>query len=402
MATTQPTILQIVPELDTGGAELSTIEIAQAIVAGGGRALVASEGGDMAAEIGAVGGELIFFRAATKLPLNMWFNAGRLKRIIIEENVSLVHARSRAPAWSGYWATKDGEIPFVTTYHGAYSEKNRFKKFYNQIMASGNLVIANSQYTSDLVQSRYATPAEKLRVVYRGLDAELYDRDAISSERADTLRRKWGIDPSKRIILNVARLTHWKGQSVIIEAAQKLKSEGKLDDVVFVFAGSAQSHVRYEVNLRAEIKSANLESHFYFAGHVGDIPAALAISYLAVVASTQPEAFGRAAAEAQAMACPIISTNIGAPPETVRAIPNCSANEVTGWLIPPSDSSALAGAIAEALALTPEGHSAIGARGRTHVAANFSLENMKLRTLSVYDELLGTDLAAKFGEKTRG
>ncbi len=402
MASTQPTILQIVPELDTGGAELSTIEIVEAIVAGGGRALVASEGGDMAARIGEVGGELIFFRAATKLPLSMWLNAGRIKKIIAEENVSLVHARSRAPAWSGYWATKDTNIPFVTTYHGAYSEKNRFKKFYNEIMACGKLVIANSQYTSNLVQSRYGTSSDKLRVVYRGLDAAHYDREAISADRIEMLRSNWNIGTDKRIVLNVARLSHWKGQAVIIEAARQLKAEGKLDNVVFVFAGSAQSHVRYEENLRSQIADADLDAHFRFAGHVDDVPAALAMSYLAVVASTQPEAFGRAAAEAQAMACPVISTNIGAPPETVCALPNCSANETTGWLIPPSDSAALASAIAEALALTPDRHSAIGARGRAHVATNFSLENMKLRTLDVYDELLGTDLATNLRQKSRG
>ncbi len=400
MASTQPTILQIVPELDTGGAELSTIEIAEAIVAGGGRALVASEGGDMAAKIGSVGGELIFFPAASKSPWTIWRNARRLQRIVAEENVTLLHARSRAPAWSTYFAAQRTGLPFVTTYHGAYSEKNSLKKRYNEVMAKGDIVIANSKYTSELVQSRYGTPENRLHVIYRGLDPERYDPDAISSERVAKLRSQWNIKAGQRIVLNVARLTHWKGQPVIIEAAQKLKSQGKLENVVFVFAGSHQKHAHYETTLRQKISDSGLNEHFRFAGHVNDVPAALAAAYLSVVASTQPEAFGRAAAEAQAMMCPVISTNIGAPPETVRAQPHHPADATTGWLIPPSDSSALANAISEALALTPKAHLAIGSRGRAHVAQNFSLDGMKLKTLEVYDALLNTDLAATFRRNT--
>lgn len=398
MAPRRPTILQIIPELDTGGAELSSIEIAEAIVSGGGRALIASEGGEMAAQVSGVGGELIFFPAATKNPWSIWRNATRLQKLITDENVDLLHARSRAPAWSTWIASQRENLPFVTTYHGAYSEKNALKKRYNEVMAQGDIVIANSQYTSNLVQSRYGTAESKLRVVYRGLDPERYNRKAIDDQRIAKLKTAWKIAPNQRIVLNVARLTHWKGQPVIIDAAKRLKADGLLEDVVFVFAGSHQSRTRYDSQLKDKISDAGLQSHFRFAGHVDDVPAALATAFLSVVASTEPEAFGRAAAEAQAMECPVVSTNIGAPPETVLAKPAYDAEKVTGWLIPPSDSQALASVIAEALSLSPEASKAMGQRGRVHVATNFSLNAMKLKTLNVYDELLGSQMSEKFTE----
>lgn len=389
-----PTILQIIPELDTGGAELSTVEIADAIVRAGGRALVLSEGGRLASRIAAAGGEFVPFAAATKNPVRILWNASKIRRMIEREGVDLVHARSRAPAWSALIAARRAGKPFVTTYHGAYNEKTRLKRAYNAVMAEGDTVIANSRYTKQLIIDRYGTPEDRIRVVYRGIDGETFDPETVSAERKAELLVRWNATPDTRIILQPARLTAWKGQSTLIEAARRLHAEGRLGNALVVLAGDAQGREAYRRRLEEEIRAAGLEGRVTLPGHVDDIPAALAVSHLAIVASIEPEAFGRVATEAQAMGCPVIATDIGAPPETVAAAPNVGPEEVTGWLVPPGNPERLAEAMGEALSLSPEARRAQGDRARARVLTNFSLTTMRLDTLDVYDRLLGTHLRA--------
>lgn len=394
----RPTILQIIPELETGGAELSTIEIAAAIVDAGGRALVLSEGGRMAAQLANVGAEFIPFPAASKNPLTMWLNARRIEAMIEKENISLVHARSRAPAWSAERAARRAGVAFVTTYHGAYNEKSKIKNFYNSIMASGDVVIANSKYTSTLIQSRYGTPESKIHIIYRGLDGSHYDPDAISEARRQALREAWQVTPDTRVILQTARLTAWKGQRVIIAAAERLKAMGLLDQAVVVLAGDAQGRTDYVKGLEQQIHSAGLGGQVRLVGHVDDVPAALSLAHAAVVASIEPEAFGRAATEAQAMRCPVIATDIGAPPETVVSKARAGDGSWTGWLVAANDAAALANALAEALQMPDDERAALGDRARRHVLQSFSLAQMRRQTLAAYDSLLGSDLAARLTE----
>ncbi len=396
MAKKRPTILQIIPELDTGGAELSTVEIADAIVRAGGRAIVLSEGGRLAPRISAVGGEFRPFAAATKNPLRILWNAHAIRRLIRQEGVDLVHARSRAPAWSALIAARRAGKPFVTTYHGAYNEKSRAKNIYNSVMARGDIVIANSGYTKNLVMTRYGTPEDRIRIVYRGVDGDIFDPAAISEDRKAALRAAWGATPETRIILQPARLTAWKGQSTVIEAARRLHEAGNFADALVVLAGDAQGRDAYRRELEAQIEAAGLNGKVILPGHVDDIPAALAVSHLAIVASTEPEAFGRVGTEAQVMGCPVIATDIGAPPETVAAPPNVAAGEATGWLVPPGDAARLAEAMAEALSLDPEARKAQGDRARSRVLTHFSLKAMRLETLGVYDSLLGTRLQSVY------
>lgn len=396
MAGKRPTILQIIPELDTGGAELSAVEIADAIVRAGGRALVLSEGGRLAPRITAAGGEFVPFPAATKNPLRLLWNAHAIRRMIAAEGVDLVHARSRAPAWSALIAARRAGKPFVTTYHGAYNEKTRLKRAYNAVMAKGDVVIANSAYTKRLIETRYATPPERIRVIYRGVDGTTFDPALIADQRKAALRASWGAGPATRIVLQPARLTAWKGQSTLIEAARRLERDGRLHDTLIVLAGDAQGRDAYRQRLEREIADAGLEGKVILPGHVTDMPAALAVASLAVVASIEPEAFGRVATEAQVMGCPVIATDIGAPPETVAAPPRAAPSEATGWLVPPGDAERLAAAMAEALALSPEAAVAMHSRSRARVLQHFSLEQMRLETLDVYDGLLGTRLKASY------
>lgn len=392
----RPTILQIVPRLDTGGAELTTIEITEAIVAAGGRALVVTEGGRMAGEIGKRGGVLIEMPAATKNPIEMIGNARRLGALIMRESVDLVHARSRAPAWSALRAARATGKPFVTTYHGAYNETNAFKRLYNSVMARGDLVIANSHYTAGIVKARYATPDARLRVIHRGVDVRTYDPARVAAERVAAMRTRWGLTASDRVVLQAARLTSWKGQVTLIEAAARLARDGGLGDAVFILAGDAQGRNAYRDGLLQQIADLGLSKSVRLAGHCDDMPAAYALAAVTVVASIEPEAFGRTAAEAQAMGCPVIATAIGAPPETVLAEPGTPKTERTGWLYPPGDADKLAAGIAEALALSGEERRLWAARARAHAIHNFSLAAMQSATLAVYDELLQTALAPAF------
>lgn len=396
MTVSRPTILQIIPELDTGGAELSTVEIADAIVNAGGRAIVLSEGGRLAPKLADAGAEFVPFPAATKNPLTILWNARRIAAIIRRENVDLVHARSRAPAWSALLAARQTERPFVTTYHGAYKESGRLKNWYNSVMARGDLVIANSRYTAGLVRARHGTPDERIHVIYRGVDGTRFDPATVSPQRIEALRSRWGVAPPQKVILNAGRLTRWKGQGVIIEAARLLQESGRLNDTVVILAGDAQGRTDYAEQLAAEISAANLGEVVRMVGHVDDMPAAFGAADIAVVASIEPEAFGRAAAEAQIMRCPVISTDIGAPPETVLATPRVPQADRTGWLVPPGDAKQLAACLSEALELSPEARREMGERARDHVLSSFTLQAMKQQTLDVYDRLLNSRLASAF------
>lgn len=393
LAPKRPTILQIIPDLDTGGAERTTVEIAAAITAAGGRALVLSRGGRLEGELATAGGELIRFPAGSKNPIRMLLNARSIAALIAREHVDLVHARSRAPAWSALLAARRTGRPLVTTYHGAYNETNAAKKAYNAVMAKGDAVIANSRYTARLVTERYGTAAERLVVIYRGVDGARFDPACVSPERVAAMRSAWGLNATERAVLLAARLTGWKGQAVAIEAVRRMQQAGTLSDAVLILAGDAQGRTAYVEALQQAIDAAGLAGRVRLVGHVADMPAAFQAAHVALVASTEPEAFGRTATEAQAMACPVIATRLGAPPETVLAAPTVDPDQITGWLVSAADPDELAAALATALRLSAAARRQIGDRARRHVLAGFSLETMQRQTLAVYDRLIGTDLA---------
>jgi glycosyltransferase involved in cell wall biosynthesis len=207
------------------------------------------------------------------------------------------------------------------------------------------------------------------------------------------VRRRWGVGPDKRVVLHAARLTPWKGQRFVIAAAAQLAKQRSLDDIVFVLAGDAQRRNTYRSSLMKQIQAAGLADRVLLVGHEDDMAAAFRAAHVAVVASIEPEAFGRAATEAQVIGTPVIATDIGAPPETVLGRPGVEAERATGWLVPPEDAERLAAAIAEASSMSPEERSRMGARARNHVMKSFSLKQMKQQTLQVYDSLLGTHMA---------
>lgn len=377
------TVLQIIPRLDAGGAERTTLDVAEALVRAGARALVASEGGRLASELQAIGGVLLPFPAAAKNPLAMLFNVRKLARLIISERVDLVHARSRAPAWVSLGACRIAERPFVTTFHGAYGGASKLKLRYNSVMARGDVVIANSQFTADMIVRLYPQARDRLRVIPRGANLRTFSPAAVERARVARLREAWGVAPHERIVLVAARLTAWKGQKILIEAARLLQGQG-FDDVRFILAGDAQGRDNYVKELDALIQKGSLEGVVSRVGHCADMPAALLIATVLAVPSIEPEAFGRVAVEAQAMGAMVVVSDLGAVPETVLAPPQAAPESRTGWRVPAGDPSALAETLMTVLSLGATAREAIARRARAHVESQFSLEKMTGETLMAY------------------
>ena len=376
------TVLQVIPALETGGAERATIDIAAALARRGDRALVASAGGRLCEELEQVGGTHVPVSLGSKNPIRIGTAALSLAGLVRAERVDLVHARSRAPAWAAWLSCRRIGVPFVTTFHGIYSERNRIKHTYNSVMARGDVVIANSEYTARLIKSRYGTPDTRVAVIPRGTDLLRFRPESVASERRQALRAAWGLKGNERVVLNLARLTGWKGQKVLIAATALLAPS----DVTVVLAGDAQGRSQYRQELEDLIGAHGLMHRVRLVGHCDDAPAALALADVAVIASIQPEAFGRTAIEASAMGVPVVATALGATTETVLAPPHCAEGDRTGWLVPPSDASALASAIASALALSATERRALAVRAKRQ-AMHFTTEAMQAATLAVYDRL---------------
>nr|WP_282449307.1 glycosyltransferase family 4 protein [Roseibium sp. CAU 1639] len=385
----QTTILQVIPDLNSGGAERTTLDVAKAIVAAGGTALVVSQGGQMVSDLTASGAEHIVMPVKSKNPLTLWKNAGRLAELIRTRDVNVIHARSRAPAWSSLWAARRTNTPFVTTYHGTYNQNNALKAWYNSVMARGDAVIANSHFIAGLVADRHPFAKDRIAVIQRGSDLKGLDPANVSALRRQALKDQWGIPSGHPVIVNMARLTAWKGQKVLIEAMAHLM-DAELGKPLAILAGDAQGRDGYVAELKNLIAEHDLQDRVRLVGHCADVPAAMALADLAVVASTEPEAFGRAAVEAQAASVPVIVSDLGAVPETVLAPPQVGEEDRTGWRVPPGDAAALATAIRQALQQAPEWKKQMTDRALAHVRQNFSVETMCAKTLEVYEGLLAT------------
>jgi glycosyltransferase involved in cell wall biosynthesis len=381
------TVLQIIPRLDAGGAERTTIDIAAALAEAGARPLVACEGGRLVSELQAKGGVWVPFPAGTKNPLKMAINVRRLADIVAAEQVDILHARSRAPAWVALGAARRTQTPFVTTYHGAYAGGSKLKLLYNSVMARGDVVIANSAYTAGLIANAYGFARERTAIIHRGADLRHFSRAAVDTARVQKMRKSWKVAPEERVVLLAARLTGWKGQKVLIEAARLLTARG-VTDVRFILAGDDQGRTGYVRELDAAIEKAGLQGIVMRVGHVADMPAALAAATALAVPSTEPEAFGRSAVEAQAMGTPVVVTDLGAVPETVLSPPSVRGDQRTGWTIPPNDPQALADTLEAILAMGAAARDALAERARAHVEAAFGLERMCGRTLEIYARLL--------------
>ncbi|MCO6416914.1 glycosyltransferase family 4 protein [Siccirubricoccus sp. KC 17139] len=366
------TVLQVLPALVSGGVERGTLEIAEAIIAAGGRALVASAGGPMVAGLEALGARHVTLPLATKNPARILANARALARLARAEGVRILHARSRAPAWSALLAARRAGAGFVTTYHGTYNEGFPGKRLYNSVMARGDRVIAISEFIAAHIRARHGVPAARLRVIPRGVDPRAFSPASVPAERLAALRAAWGVPEGRQVVMLPGRLTRWKGQGVLLEAMARLPG-----DALALLVGEGG----YRAELEARIAARGLGNRAKLAGQTEDMPAALLLADVVVHASTDAEAFGRTVIEAQAMERPVIAADLGAPRETV-------VEGETGWRVPPGDPAALAAKLAEVLALPAEARAAIGARARAAVLARYTTAAMQQATLAVYRELL--------------
>jgi glycosyltransferase involved in cell wall biosynthesis len=369
-----PVVLQVLPSLITGGVERGTVEITKAIVEAEAVALVASAGGPMVRQIERAGGTHIALQLTTKSPLGIWRNARALEAVIHDRNVSLVHARSRAPAWSAWLACQRTGVPFVTTYHGTYGESFPFKRRYNSVMARGRIVIAASHFIADLVAARHHVDVARIRIIPRGVDPAVFDPATVSGSRIAKLAADWRVPNNMRIVTLPGRLTAWKGHAVLLDAIARLSRP----DVMCVFVGSAQGRQGYVRNLEHKAMRLGISARLRLVGQCDDMPAAMCLSDVVVHASTKPEAFGRVVIEAQAMGRPVIASDLGGPVETVR-------HGETGWRVRPDDPDALAAAIELALDLDPEARLSLGQRARASVP---TVRAMQDATLDVYEAVL--------------
>jgi glycosyltransferase involved in cell wall biosynthesis len=372
------TILQVIPELSAGGAEGTTLEVAEAIIEAGGRAIVVSEGGRLVPPLEALGARHLEMRATSKSPLTIISNSGKLSAIIAEHEVDLVHARSRAPAWSALWAARRTGIAFVTTYHGAYSGRTPLKKVYNSVMARGDVVIANSNWTAERIRAAHNTPAERIVTIPRGVDFAAFDRDAVPHNRVAEIRASWEVYESEQrtVLLLPGRLTDWKGQLVAVEALASLSADQRAK-ALLILAGDEQGRTDYVEALNKAINEQGLGATVRIVGHVEDMPAAYLASDIVLAPSRRPEAFGRVAAEASALCKPVIVADHGGQRETVL-------DRQTGLRVEPGSAASLAAAIGALLALTPGERDAMGEAGRAHVVERFSKRRLQADTLNVY------------------
>ncbi len=372
-----PVILQVLPRLETGGVERGTVDIARAIVEAGGRALVASAGGGLVRDLERAGAEHVTLPVHSKNPVVMFRNVDRLAKLVRAEGVDLIHARSRAPAWSAHFAAQRTKRPFVTTFHGTYSAGSALKRAYNAIMIRGDLVIAISDFIGLHVMQFYGVPREKVRVIHRGVDLASFHPDRVSAERIIQLANAWRLPDDMPVIMLPGRLTRWKGQTTVIEAIAELGRR----DVRCLLIGPDQGRVRYRSELEEMIRDRGLDGVVHIIDDCRDIPAALMLADVVISASTDPEAFGRVSAEAQAMGRPVIATDHGGAREVV--LPG-----ETGWLTPPGDAAALAATIERVLALDSAAREALADRAIENVRKRFSRDAMCAATLGVYQELL--------------
>ena len=316
-------------------------------------------------------------------------NAGVLAGIIRREQVDLVHARSRAPAWSAYWAAQRTGAPFVTTYHGAYKASGPVKRFYNSSMLRGDRVIANSRFTADRIAGLRGARASRIAVIPRGVDIDLFDPKKVSPERVNALSASWGLGEKTGFkILFPARLTPWKGHETVIAAVsmvkavrEEAKATGQSPALTLVFCGGAQGKDAYERRLRTVIEESGVSSMVHLVGDCADMPAAYGWADAVLSPSTEPEAFGRVAVEAGAMEKPVIAADHGGARETV-------IHRETGFLAAPGDAKELEQAIETLLTMDENARQVMGEKARERVSSLFSSAAMCDATLGVYRGLL--------------
>ena len=376
-------VLQVIPKLGHGGAEIGCYDLAHYLYENDCSSYIVTSGGTLIKYINRKKVKLIRLPVQSKNPILILLNAIILTIIILILNINIVHARSRAPAWSCLIATKITGRKFVTTFHGTYNFKSNIKKFYNSVMLRSNLIIAGSNFIFSHINenySKYLKPEKKFLVIFRGINTDYYDPKKIKEKDEIQLISKWKIDKEKKVILLPARLTAWKGLEIFLEALNKLKINEPQKKFIAVILGSDQGRKIYKKRLIRLVEQYRLINDVIFIDNFELMPIAYKISDIVISSSIEPEAFGRIAVEAQAMEKPIIASNIGGSNETI-------IDEKTGFLYPVGNSDILSQKLSHIFDLNEETLKSMGIEGRKNVSKKFNVEKMCFSTYSEYKKL---------------
>jgi len=385
-------ILIVVPALDAGAADVGALGLVRILTAAGHRAIVASQAGRLVADVTAAGGEFVALDLASNNPLRMLRNTAALSRIARERNCDAIHALGRSAAWSAYFAARLRGIPFMTSWYKGFRDQNIFKHMYNGVMARGDRVVAVSEQIAQLINDRYGMPWERITVVPSSVDLERFDPAEVTPERVDAMRHAWGIRRDTRVILIVGRIVRRKGHHVVVKAAKRLKQMG-FKDFLCVFVGEDRGRTHYTGELWDLVLATGTMDVVRMAAPVFDMPAAYVAASVVVSAAVQPEGLQRTILEAQAMARPVIASDLGAGPDVVLTPPAVPENRITGLRFHTGDDTALTAALLRLFALPEPARRAMGARGRDWVLSHFNAPAIAEQTLRLYDEITGHDKA---------
>ena len=377
-------VLQVIPKLGYGGAETGCYDIAHYLPENGCQSFIVTSGGELLKFVDKNKVKVFRLPVQSKNPILILINAIILTFIILINNISIIHARSRAPAWSCLIASKITSRKFVTTFHGTYNFKSNLKKLYNSVMVRSDLIIAGSNFIFSHIKenySNYLNQKKKLLVIFRGINVDYFDPTTKLETEEKKLLKQWEIEKNKKIILLPGRLTTWKGQEVFIEAINLVNIELGYEAFYAVILGSDQGRDLYKKKLIRLSEQYRLTKQLRFIDHCKDMALAYKVSDIIVSSSIEPEAFGRVSVEAQSMEKPIIASNIGGSNETV-------VDEKTGYLFKAGDAKSLSQKILKTLTIDETQLKLIGIEGRKNIVQKFNVEKMCFSTYSEYKRLI--------------
>lgn len=371
-------VLQVLPAMQGGGVERGTVEIASYLSQKGVENIVVSAGGRLVSDLDKVGVKHILLDVGSKNPIKFCLNIHRFRKIIKQENITIVHARSRVPAWVAYFALKKcPNVHFITTFHGKYGTSPQWLKIrYNRVMTLSERIIAVSKFIAEHIEETYHVSKDKIRLIYRGADIDKFDSKNVLTAQMEDLANQWQLPSDKSVILMPARLTRPKGHLVVLEALSLMKHK----DVVCIFVGSDHGKKDYHEQLKEKIAALDENTTILLENHCNQMPVAYMLSDIILSASLYPESFGRTIVEAQSMGRIVIATAHGGAMETIE-------DGKTGFLVPVGDAKALAECLDKVLDMTIKDREFICHRAQESVRQNFSIEKMCEQTLAVYREL---------------
>ena len=377
-------VLQVIPKLGYGGAETGCFDIAHYLFENNCSSFLITNGGPLTKFINKKKVKYIRLPVNSKNPIIMLLNTILISVIVFFYNIDIIHARSRAPAWSCFLASKITRKKFVTTFHGTYNFKSKIKKFYNSVMLRSDLVIAGSNFIFSHIKENYKeylNNSKKFLVIFRGINIDYFDASTTLTEDEDKLFKSWNLEVEKKTILLPGRITEWKGHEMFIEAMNKINIQLGHKSFKAVILGSDQGRDLYKKKLIRLVEQYRMNDQIKFVDHCENMPLAYKISDLIVSASIEPEAFGRIAVEAQSMKKPIIASNLGGSKETI-------VNNKTGILFDAGDSDDLSKKIIEFFNFDKSTIEQMGKEGRKNVSAKFNVEKMCFSTYSEYKKLI--------------